>query len=176
MSVCREVVHRQAFSRCAHFKRLDLLYWQIISRGRTDRRKKIEVIFNLGESAVHKDSRRRMQSAVLLIGWRVSGHTHWNLGHTHDMYRFFRDLRQSAHWHFSSTSPVASHTVRRTPVPYDRGANFAYDRDQVTQGEQRLPNTVIQIQSLFSWIPEYLMRGGGGEGGWSCSNWAGRPQ
>ncbi|VDL84923.1 unnamed protein product [Nippostrongylus brasiliensis] len=32
------------------------------------------------------------------------------------------------------TSPVTSHTVRRTPVPYDRGANFAYDRDQVTQG------------------------------------------
>ncbi|VDO64510.1 unnamed protein product [Heligmosomoides polygyrus] len=35
---------------------------------------------------------------------------------------------------FYATSPVASHTVRRTPVPYDRGANFAYDRDQVTQG------------------------------------------
>ncbi|WKY03316.1 hypothetical protein Q1695_004786 [Nippostrongylus brasiliensis] len=35
---------------------------------------------------------------------------------------------------FYATSPVTSHTVRRTPVPYDRGANFAYDRDQVTQG------------------------------------------
>ncbi|ETN87031.1 hypothetical protein NECAME_05753 [Necator americanus] len=31
-------------------------------------------------------------------------------------------------------APVASHTVRRTPISFDRGANFAYDRDGVTQG------------------------------------------
>ncbi|RCN42016.1 hypothetical protein ANCCAN_12001 [Ancylostoma caninum] len=35
---------------------------------------------------------------------------------------------------FYANAPVASHTVRRTPVPFDRGANFAYDRDGVTQG------------------------------------------
>ncbi|EYC30962.1 hypothetical protein Y032_0004g1875 [Ancylostoma ceylanicum] len=41
--------------------------------------------------------------------------------------------RESMH-SFYANAPVASHTVRRTPVPFDRGANFAYDRDGVTQG------------------------------------------
>ncbi|VDO20400.1 unnamed protein product [Haemonchus placei] len=31
-------------------------------------------------------------------------------------------------------SPYTSHTARRTPIPFDRGVNFAYDRDKVTQG------------------------------------------
>ncbi|KHJ93780.1 hypothetical protein OESDEN_06301 [Oesophagostomum dentatum] len=36
---------------------------------------------------------------------------------------------------FYANSPLASHTTRRTPIPFDRGANFAYDRDGVTQGK-----------------------------------------
>ncbi|VDM79889.1 unnamed protein product [Strongylus vulgaris] len=35
---------------------------------------------------------------------------------------------------FYTNAPVASHTTRRTPIPFDRGANFAYDREGVTQG------------------------------------------
>ncbi|KAJ1372333.1 hypothetical protein KIN20_034466 [Parelaphostrongylus tenuis] len=35
---------------------------------------------------------------------------------------------------FYANSPVASHTVRRTPVAFDRGPHFAYDRGGVTQG------------------------------------------
>ncbi|XGW25277.1 hypothetical protein V3C99_006584, partial [Haemonchus contortus] len=35
---------------------------------------------------------------------------------------------------FYAMSPYTSHTARRTPIPFDRGVNFAYDRDKVTQG------------------------------------------
>ncbi|KJH48623.1 hypothetical protein DICVIV_05251 [Dictyocaulus viviparus] len=35
---------------------------------------------------------------------------------------------------FYATSPVTSHTVRRTPATSDRSANFAYDRGGVVQG------------------------------------------
>ncbi|KAK6751919.1 hypothetical protein RB195_003375 [Necator americanus] len=43
------------------------------------------------------------------------------------------NMPQATHT-FYANAPVASHTVRRTPISFDRGANFAYDRDGVTQG------------------------------------------